>query len=359
MVDRAGFFPAAIFLISQWYPPQMMQFRMALMYGAAALSGAFSGLLAAGIAKMSGVGGYEGWRWIFLLEGIATVAGGVVTFFILPDSPETSRSWLSEREAKFLSLTYTQYRGAGKSQSEDKATRQSKLKMLKDMLKDWQLYLQAMIFMSSSVPTYALKFTLPQIIRNMGFTSTQAQLLTAPPYILGAISAVIAAIFADRLAWRWPFIVTPQLCLAVCYAVLFVYSKDIASNIALCYTFVCLSTTSTYPIVPGGNTWTANNLAPQTKRALGIAFMVAMGNIGGIVGSFIFQAKESPAYPSGWGTCIAFVVAGAVCATTLEVAYLTINKRRARMSEEQVKEKYTEEQLDKMGDRSPLFKYAL
>ena len=336
----------------------MMQFRMALMYGAAALSGAFSGLLAAGIAEMDGVGGYEGWRWIFLLEGIATVLGGIVTFFVLPDCPETSKSWLSDREAKFLTLTYTQYRGGGKTRNEDKKTG-GKFAMLWEMLKDWQLYLQAMIFMSSSVPTYALKFTLPQIIRNMGFTNTQAQLLTAPPYILGAISAVVAAIFADRLSWRWPFIVTPQLLLAVCYSVLFVYSRDIANNIALCYTFVCFSTTSTYPIVPGGNTWTANNLAPQTKRALGIAFMVAMGNIGGIIGSFIFRAKESPAYPSGWGTCIGFVVAGAACATLLELAYLTINKRRSKLSEEQIRQTYTDDELDKMGNKSPLFKYAL
>lgn len=35
----------------------------------AALSGAFSGLLAAGITQMDGVGGYAGWRWIFIIEG--------------------------------------------------------------------------------------------------------------------------------------------------------------------------------------------------------------------------------------------------------------------------------------------------
>lgn len=38
----------------------------------AALSGAFSGLLAAGITQMDGVGGYAGWRWIFIIEGAYT-----------------------------------------------------------------------------------------------------------------------------------------------------------------------------------------------------------------------------------------------------------------------------------------------
>lgn len=38
----------------------MLQLRMALLYCAAAMSGAFSGLLAAGIAKMRGVGDLNG-----------------------------------------------------------------------------------------------------------------------------------------------------------------------------------------------------------------------------------------------------------------------------------------------------------
>lgn len=47
-------FPGAIYLVGQWYPPQKTQFRMALFYCASAASGAFSGLLAAAIAKMNG-----------------------------------------------------------------------------------------------------------------------------------------------------------------------------------------------------------------------------------------------------------------------------------------------------------------
>lgn len=45
----------------------------ALFFSAASIAGAFSGLLAFGIAKMDGIGNLEGWRWIFILEGIVTV----------------------------------------------------------------------------------------------------------------------------------------------------------------------------------------------------------------------------------------------------------------------------------------------
>ena len=63
-VSRAGFFPGAILLISKWYLPNETQTRIALLYTSAATGGAFSGLLAYGIAKLDGIGGYEGWRWV-------------------------------------------------------------------------------------------------------------------------------------------------------------------------------------------------------------------------------------------------------------------------------------------------------
>lgn len=86
-----------------------------------------------------------------------------------------------------------------------------------------------------------MKFTMPQIFKNMGYTSANAQLLTMPPYAVGAISAYGFSIFADRYSWRMPFIVAPQLCLVVAFSVLFTKGADIENNIALCYVAVCLA----------------------------------------------------------------------------------------------------------------------
>jgi hypothetical protein len=105
--------------------------------------------------------------------------------------------------------------------------------------------------------------------------------------------------------------------------------------------------------------WTINNLAGPTKRAMGIAFMICMGNMGGIVGSFIFLEKEKPKYPTGFGSSLSFASAGIVAALLLEFLYWKINKRNERWSEEEVRRKYSEMELEKMGDRSPLFRYSL
>lgn len=333
-----------------------MQTRIALFYTASALAGAFSGLLAFGIAKMDGVGNYEGWRWIFILEGLATVLAGVATFFCLIDSPATSGKWLDAGEIRFLELR--QVTQNGNRVSEKKAAGVD-WKILRSVLCDWQIYLQALIYWSNTVPNNALKFTMPRIIRNMGYTSSHAQLLTIGPYCAGAVSAYVSAIFADRFTWRMPFIVGPQLLVVAAYAILFPLASDIRDNIPACFFAVVLACIGLYPINPGGNAWTVNNLAGQTKRAMGIAYMICLGNLGGIAGSYIFIEAESPRYPTGFGASLGFAAAGVGACFALEAAYYLQNKKKAAMSETEVREKYTDEELDAMGDRSPLYIYTL
>jgi MFS family permease len=66
-VSESGLFPGIVFYLSFWYQRNERQYRVALFFGAAAVAGAFGGVLAWGIAHMRGVGGYAGWRWIFIL----------------------------------------------------------------------------------------------------------------------------------------------------------------------------------------------------------------------------------------------------------------------------------------------------
>lgn len=61
---RAGFFPGAVYTVSRWYLPNETQLRISLFYVSSALSGAISGLLAFAIAKMDGIAGVAGWKWI-------------------------------------------------------------------------------------------------------------------------------------------------------------------------------------------------------------------------------------------------------------------------------------------------------
>ena len=66
---EGGLIPGIMVYLASFYRRHELQLRVCIFFGFSALAGAFSGLLAAAIVNLHGVGGMEGWRWIFLLEG--------------------------------------------------------------------------------------------------------------------------------------------------------------------------------------------------------------------------------------------------------------------------------------------------
>lgn len=61
----------------------------------------------------------------------------------------------------------------------------------------------------------------------------------------------------------------------------------------------------------------------------------------------------------GFGASLGFAAAGVVAALTLEAMLWSVNKKNEKFTEDEVRAMYTEEELEKMGDKSPLFKYTL
>lgn len=289
---------------------------------------------------------------IFILEGIATVLMAVLCFLMLLDSPSLSPQWLTADEIRFLEVRQI----ANSTQDEH---RSFDMGALISVLLDWKIYLLIFANWSNTVPNYALKFTMPEIITSMGYTAAKAQLLTIPPYAVGAFSAYGFSVFADRYTWRMPFIVVPQLCIVIAFAILFSRAADIENNIALCYFGVCLACLGMYPILPGVNTWNVSNSPDPHRRAISIGYLICMGNAGGIIGSYIYKADEKPRYPTGYGTSLAFAAAGVFACFVLEGLLWKSNKRNARFTEDEVHERYSTSELRDMAEKSPLFKYTL
>lgn len=134
--------------------PRDLAARISWFYCFSALSGAFSGMLAAAIAQMDGVGGYQGWRWIFIIEGIVTVLLGIATFFILVDTPERGHKWLEPQEIRFLQLQRFIKQG-GRFQDESKE-KNFIWRDLKASLLDWRLWLLTWTQFAQSAMAYGM-----------------------------------------------------------------------------------------------------------------------------------------------------------------------------------------------------------
>jgi len=100
-VFESGFFPACVYLMSMYYKRHEIQSRFTIYFSSGIVAGATSGLLAYAIAHMDGVGGYASWRWIFILEGLATIVIAAASFWIVPDWPETAK-FLAPHERQII-----------------------------------------------------------------------------------------------------------------------------------------------------------------------------------------------------------------------------------------------------------------
>lgn len=95
---EAAYFPGCLFYLSAWYTRKELGFRTAILYSGSLLSGAFSGLISAGITNgLDGSRNLRAWRWLFIIEGVITVVIAVAAFFVLPNFPRTT-AWLTENE---------------------------------------------------------------------------------------------------------------------------------------------------------------------------------------------------------------------------------------------------------------------
>ena len=100
---RAGFYPGLVYLMGNWYEFQELSFRLSLLSFAGSLSGILSGPIIAGLTSLNNAAGVANWRWIFLLEGGASVIVGTVAIFGLVNEPHRS-SLFTEDERRYLRI---------------------------------------------------------------------------------------------------------------------------------------------------------------------------------------------------------------------------------------------------------------
>jgi MFS family permease len=153
---------------------------------------------------LEGARGIAGWRWLFIIEGSITVFAAIIAVFILPDYPTTTR-WLSKEEIR---IAETRLVLDGHEPAQGKA--EFTFRHVGMALKDWRVYFFVFLFMLD-VCAGTISYFIPTIVANLGYSSAQAQLMTAPPYVFAAILALFNGWHADRTQERGYHVATPML----------------------------------------------------------------------------------------------------------------------------------------------------
>ncbi|KIK01867.1 hypothetical protein K443DRAFT_132091 [Laccaria amethystina LaAM-08-1] len=272
-VTEAGLFPGVIYVFSRRHE---RSWRVAVFFGGAALAGAFGGILAHAIGKMNGVGGRKGWQWIFILEGVLTVAVSLVAYFIVPTWSHKA-TFLTEPEKKRLLARL----GAD---SDAALIERFEWVYVRQALTDHLVWAYAFLFHGFAFVLYSLSLFMPSIIARLGFQSWQAQFMTVPPNTLAAISIWTTVWLSSRFDKRAPFIIGSAGVAIIGYVILLTTTTPGAQ-----YTGVHFAAAGIYT----GNalllSWPGENVSAQTKRAVAVAMQITIGGIGAIAGVLIYR----------------------------------------------------------------------
>ncbi len=173
-IVECGFFPGVILYLTYWYTQKHRARMMALFMSAVPVSAIVASPISGWIlGRMSDVGHLAAWQWLFVVEGIPSVAVGMITLFFLTDRPSKAK-WLKENEKKLVILRLEEEETL-KSQAGQTRHR------LVDAFRSAPVWLLSLAYFGMTAGNYGITFWLPQVIK---------ETITQDPIRIGWIAAI-------------------------------------------------------------------------------------------------------------------------------------------------------------------------
>ncbi|MFF7708543.1 MFS transporter [Pseudomonas sp. NPDC007930] len=194
-VMEAGFVPGALYFFTQWYPSHRRGRINSYFKSSICLCGIVGGPLAGLIlGHFDGVSGLKGWQWLFLLEGLPSIALGAVVFWLVADRIEDAR-WLNDEEKALMRQRMQEDRAAEPAAAQGEG--------LQAVLRQPVTWVMALIYMFLVMALTGLLFWMPQLIKGAGVASPlNIGLLSMLPYIVAVLFNLAMGRSSDRRGER-------------------------------------------------------------------------------------------------------------------------------------------------------------
>jgi nitrate/nitrite transporter NarK len=217
-------------------------------------------------------------------------------------------------------------------------------------MSDYKVWLYGACFHTLSLPLYTLSMFLvlplpaikhlcqqrkantvlqPSIIKDLGYSAAEAQLLTIPPYALATILTVVYAVVSERYSRRGPFILFSTTIAIIGYIILLSNTSP-TSKPGVSYVGVFFAAAGIYPSVALALSWPAVNVSGQTKRATANAMQITIGNVGAVIGTQLYRPTGAPRYVVGHGTALGYLVGNLVVVSVIWWVHARVNRQRDR-----------------------------
>ncbi|KAK5081207.1 hypothetical protein LTR05_008001 [Lithohypha guttulata] len=347
-IFEAPMLPGIAYYLSRWYRRSELAFRLAMYIACASFAGAFGGLLASGILRLSHFGSTKRWEMIFAIEGIITIILSLISFLTLTDRPETAR-WLSQEE-KDLAVARIKSERIATTEVLDKI---DKKKMIGGILSPVTM-MTSVIFLLTTITVQGVAFFAPTIVRTIYPKEpvVTQQLYTVPPYIVGALSCVLFNYLSTKIDRRNILMI---ICLPFVMVGYITFLATTNSQARYGATFIIAFGIYTFGALL--NSQLSANVISDTARSGAIGIGVFFCNVGGLISTWSFLPFDGPSYPIGNGLNLATSAVSFAVAIGLEFWMKIDNKRREELDIDSVLVGMSEKGIQDLDWKHPGFRW--
>ncbi len=276
-VAEAGFFPGVIYYFTRWLPGVERGKAIAIFLSGSAVASLISGPLAGALLQIEGFG-FHGWKWMFAIEGLASLALGFFVWFWLDSKPHDAK-WMTREEQDALVNAIDQEQRERETLTTVKPT-------IGKLLKDRQILLFCALYFCIQLTIYAATFWLPSIIKKMGdLSDVQVGFFNSIPWLISIIAMYAFASLSGKFKYQQAW-VAAALLIAAAGMFMSTTGGPIFAFVAICFAAIGFKSASSlfWPIPQG-------YLDVRIAAAV-IALINSIGNLGGFVAPTTFGFLE-------------------------------------------------------------------
>ena len=265
---EAGFFPGIVLYLTYWIPAHERARNGALFMMAAPVAILVGAPLSEALLRLDGLYGFEGWQWLFLVEGLPAVVLGVLALVVLTDRPEQA-GWLAPEERAWLSARMARER-------EERVRHAASFGSLLDP----KLLLLCFFYFLNTTVTYGIFLWLPRMLEeSLGRRDFRLVMI---PFAFALVGMVLIGRHSDKTGERKGHVAACALVAAI-GLVLAASFQASPALLVLSFTICQIGQRAVQPTF-----WTIPPLfLGGSAAAAGIALINSIGNLGGQLGPWL------------------------------------------------------------------------